>query len=87
MTTHGEAVQALEHAIKEVAELMAEDGEVVTDAVLILGVQSIGNDGSRDGRVLGFPRNGSQPPYITTGLVDSFHDRIMIEHAWDRWHV
>lgn len=58
-----EAIEALSAAFCEV------DGEVVVDAVLVVGAQSLDERGGRVGGVTIFPRNGCQPNYITTGLL------------------
>jgi len=71
-----DAVTALETAIGAVARLMFDDDEVVTDAVLVLGAQRIDDDGDRIGRVGNFPRHGSQPPYITAGLLTEAIDLL-----------
>lgn len=81
-----EARQAIEDAIAAVVKLMADSDEIATDAVLILGVQRIDDDGDRDGRVISFPRHGCQPPYITLGLIDSARNLITVEQAWGRWN-
>ena len=52
------------------AELVAEyEGWTVTDTVLVVGMQCFDDDGERVGHVIVFPRGGSQPSYITTGLL------------------
>lgn len=71
MSTRPEACKALEDAVAAIAEYVLDGDEVVTDAVIILGAQNINEDGDRGGRVLVFPRHGSQPPYITIGLLDA----------------
>lgn len=70
------AAAALEFAIRAVAELMFDADEVITDAVLILGSQKIDDDGDRVGRVGNFPRYGSQPSYITAGLLTEAIDLL-----------
>ncbi len=69
--------EATELAINEVNQALAElnggDGmpEIVTEAVLIVGTQYYNKVGDRCGRVFIFPRNGSQPYYISHGLMMS----------------
>lgn len=74
--TRAEACQALEEAIRAIAEHTLDNDDIVTDAVIILGAQYIDDDGDRLGRVITFPRNGSQPPYITLGLLDAAQNLI-----------
>lgn len=68
--TRGDVVAALEHAAQQCASHCLDDDEVMTDAVLVIGAQSIDDDGDRIGRVVVFGRGGSQPPYITVGLLE-----------------
>lgn len=70
MTNRAEACQAIENAIETLARHCLDSDDMVIDAVLILGAQYIDDDGDRLGRVIVFPRHGSQPPYITLGLLD-----------------
>lgn len=56
-----------------IAACFAIDGPnegVPVDAVLVIGVQHVEDDGSRTGHVEVYPRAGAQPSYITRGLVD-----------------
>lgn len=78
MSTRTEAVQALEDAVRAIGEYALDEGsgEIVTDAVIILGAQHIDEDGDRTGRVIIFPRHGSQPPYITSGLLADGRDLL-----------
>lgn len=62
------AIKALEDAILAFSDYALEE-EVVVDALLILGCQAIDDDGDRIGRIMALPRHGSQPPYITLGLL------------------
>lgn len=80
MTNSPEAYDALEPVIAELVatargreDIAAEDDypEAITDAVLVVGTQWIDADGDRGGRVFVFPRHGSQPYYITEGLLHS----------------
>jgi hypothetical protein len=77
------ALTALEAAIARCAELHTSEGEIVTDAVLVFGVQEIDDNGDRNGHVSVFPRHGSQPPYITVGLLTE--GLRLIGHEQNRW--
>lgn len=79
--TRAAVCQAIEDAISALAAYCCEDDDVITDAVLIVGAQTIDEDGDRLGRVIVFPRHGAQPPYISIGLVESA--RRMIDKAED----
>lgn len=71
MTDRAAACAALEEAITALASYCCDPDDMVTDAVLVLGAQYIDDDGDRLGRVIVFPRHGSQPPYISVGLLES----------------
>ncbi|MFA4080492.1 hypothetical protein ONA92_02100 [Mycobacteroides salmoniphilum] len=47
-----------------------EPTSIPTDYVLVVGAQLIDDDGDRVGGVSYFPKGGSQPPYITAGLLE-----------------
>jgi hypothetical protein len=47
--------------------------------VLVIGYQYVDDDGDRDGRVIAFPRNGCQPPYLTQGLLQGA--KILVDQA------
>lgn len=81
MTDHAAACAALEEAITALAGYCCDPDDMVTDAVLVLGAQYIDDDGDRLGRVIVFPRHGSQPPYISVGLLESA--RHLIEQPQD----
>lgn len=61
--------QAIEACFALDLEDVDGDAGVAVDAVLVLGVQHIEDDGSRTGHVEVYPRRGAQPAYITRGLV------------------
>lgn len=65
------AAEALVGAVQAVEEVDADCDypETITDLVLVVGTQWIDNEGDRGGRMLAFPRNGSQPYYISEGLL------------------
>lgn len=64
------AYAKLDEAIEELSAVFCEvDGEIAVDAVLIVGAQSVDEDGDRVGGVTIFPRHGCQPLYITSGLI------------------
>jgi hypothetical protein len=76
--TRSDVVAALEHAAHTLLEFRGDDDEIVVDAVLVIGVQSIDEDGDRCGRSMVFCRNGYQPPYITRGLLSAATDLVKI---------
>lgn len=81
MSGRAEVCQTLEAAIAALANYCLDTDDLVTDAVLVLGAQYFDDDGDRVGRVIVFPRGGSQPAYITKGLL---HDaRRLINQAQD----
>lgn len=74
------AYARLDEVIAELHAILTEDsieehgdnaivGDVPTDAVLLIGSQYYGDDGDRNGVVSVCPRGGSQPAYITAGLL------------------
>lgn len=80
--TRDSAYAALEAAINAFTQYLGHD-YVPVDAVLIIGVQWIDDDGDRIGGINIFPRNGSQPVYITTGLLEQAKAMIMYETETD----
>ncbi|MDO3335141.1 DUF7213 family protein [Mycobacteroides abscessus] len=59
--------------MNEIHRLCADSDEptsIPTDYVLVVGAQLIDDDGDRVGGVSYFPKGGSQPPYITAGLLE-----------------
>ncbi|KAB7752773.1 DUF7213 family protein [Mycolicibacterium mucogenicum] len=69
------AYQALDAAVMELHRLVEarnpEPPAVATDYVLVVGAMYIDSSGDRNGVVEVFPKDGSQPAYVTTGLLDS----------------
>ncbi|MEX3644475.1 DUF7213 family protein [Mycolicibacterium porcinum] len=64
-----DAYAKLDEAIEELSAVFCEvDGEIPVDAVLIVGAQSVDDDGDR----------GSQPLYITSGLMS--HGLAVLAH-------
>lgn len=63
-----EAIDALVEAYRG-TDHGSDDGDVAVDAVLLVGMQAVDEDGDRVGAVSCYPRYGSQPAYITHGLV------------------
>lgn len=74
------ALDALDVAIVGMFEaIRTEDNDtpddaIPVDAVLLIGVQHIDRDDDRVGFVEVIPRYGSQPAYVTRGLIgDALH--------------
>lgn len=66
------AYKALEDAIEALslnADPDGEDGDLAVDAVLLVGYQKYDDEGNRRSTTAIYPRNGSQPSYITMGLL------------------
>ncbi len=76
--------QAFEDTLRHFAADRLDTDEVITDAVLIIGAQYIDDEGDRCGRVFALPYHGSQPYYITLGLIASA--RGMIESTFTAGH-
>jgi hypothetical protein len=64
------AFAALEDAITKIAALPCDCHAIPVDAVLLIGMQYIDDDGDRSGYVNIVARNGWQPAYITAGLLE-----------------
>jgi len=69
------AYRKLDEVVRELTAITEDESDqgepryTATDYVLIVGAQAIDNDGDRVGYITVYPQNGSQPSYITTGLV------------------
>ena len=72
---------ALDAAIEACVRL-ADCSGVPVDAVLIVGLQHVEDDGSRTGHVEVYPRSGAQPSYVTRGLLDE--GRTLIDTIYRR---
>lgn len=66
-----EALNDAAEALVSLVRVEDDEGETITDTVLIVGTQWYDGDGDRCGRIMMFPRNGSQPYYITAGMLQS----------------
>lgn len=80
MTSMSKSYQALDDAInalmQEHCDDVLNDGAIPVDAVLVVGTQRIDADGDRVGGLWIFPRTGSQPYYLTTGLLDAARNML-----------
>lgn len=69
------AYRQLDAAVAELHRLMEQRDpdppSFPTDYVLVVGAMYVDEDGDRGGVVRWFPKDGSQPGYITVGLLDS----------------
>lgn len=63
------AYKTLDLAIEQLLEGAAPEGHVATDAVLVVGLQSITPEGRRVGSVGVFLRDGCQPLWISRALL------------------
>ena len=63
------AYRALDHAIELLTDGAAPDGHLVTDAVLVVGCQSINDHGQRVGSIGVFLKDGCQPMWISRALL------------------
>jgi hypothetical protein len=70
------AYKALDHAIELLTAGAAPDGHLVTDAVLVVGCQSINMHGQRIGSVGVFLRDGCQPLWISRALLAEGMDAL-----------
>ena len=74
VSNHSAAFDLLDQAIAALFTATRDDDntphDVPVDAVLLVGVQRVDDEGDRIGYVEVYPRAGSQPAYITRGLID-----------------
>lgn len=63
------AYKTLDRAIEQLIDGAAPDGHIVTDAVLVVGLQSVTAEGRRVGSVGVFLRDGCQPMWISRALL------------------
>jgi hypothetical protein len=78
--SHAHAFGLLDQAITACVALSGCDG-VAVDAVLIVGLQHVEDDGARTGHVEVYPRTGAQPSYVTRGLIDEGRALINLVYA------
>lgn len=76
MSGHTDAWNAVESAIGCITSGIFDTDELITDLVIIVGAQHVDDEGDRCGRTLVIPRNGSQPTYVTKGLLTEALDLI-----------
>lgn len=77
------AYRKLDEAAHELHQLMDQDHDepgdpksFPTDYVLLVGSMWVDSDDDRCGGVSFFPKDGSQPAYITIGLLESVQCRL-----------
>ena len=63
------AYRALDTAIEMLTDGASPAGHIVTDAVLVVGCQSINSHGQRVGSIGVFMKDGCQPVWITRALL------------------
>lgn len=68
------AYRKIDEAVNELIGIINDESDdknpfVPTDYVVVVGTQCIDDEGDRIGSVTMFPKDGSQPHYITAGLV------------------
>ncbi|SIC88120.1 DUF7213 family protein [Mycobacteroides abscessus] len=76
------AYEKLDEAVNALVDVMNNESEdcdddtllIPTDYVLLVGLQGVDDDGDRVDGVNFFPKGGSQPGYITRGLVATTSD-------------
>ena len=78
---HDATFAQLDAAIEACVRLSDCSG-VAVDAVLIVGLQHVEDDGARTGHVEVYPRSGAQPSYVTRGLIDE--GRTLIDTIYRR---
>jgi len=61
-----------------------EPPAVPTDYVLVIGAMYIGDCGHRNGVTGTFPKDGSQPAYITKGLLHEALHQMTVSETLDR---
>ncbi|AIM50226.1 hypothetical protein PBI_BUZZLYSEYEAR_104 [Mycobacterium phage BuzzLyseyear] len=83
-----EAFASLEDTIAKFADLQNQHNavtdtgaEMAVDAVLLIGMQYLYDDGDRGGYVNIIPRGGWQPGYITAGLLSMAQARVVESHT------
>jgi hypothetical protein len=77
---HAAAYRKLDEAVNDLHRILEveqpDPPSAPTDYVLLVGYQYIDDDNDRGGIVCVYPKDGSQPAYITTGLLDIARQHI-----------
>jgi hypothetical protein len=78
-----EAVHELHRLMECANEIPAKRRAMPTDYVLVVGSMYLDSDSGRCGVVTYFPKDGTQPSYITIGLLTSTAQAIAAQQIRD----